>query len=91
MEDLRAVIQDAEALLHATEDQAGEKIAGIRARTEERLGSARERLESAGAGIEENARAAASSTDAYVRENPWVAVAVAAGIGYVLGALGRRR
>ena len=91
LEDLRAVVRDADALLRATEGQAGERIADIRARAEESLGSARQRLSDAGARIEEHARSAARSTDTYVRENPWTAVAVAVGIGYVLGNMGRRR
>ena len=91
MEDLRAVVRDAEALLRATEGHAGEKIAEIRARAEESLGSAKERLRDAGADIGTRARSAASSADTYVRENPWTAVAVAVGIGYLLGVGTRRR
>jgi len=91
LRDLGAVMHDAEELLRATEGQAGEKIAEARARAEESLGSARERLQSAGADIGTRARSAARSADTYVRENPWTAVAIAAGIGYVLGLLGRRR
>lgn len=91
LEDLKAVMRDAEALLRATEGQAGEKIAEIRAHAEETLGSARERLHDAGAEVGTRARSAARSTDTYVRENPWTAVAVAVGIGYLLGQLGRRR
>lgn len=91
LEDLRAVVRDAEALLRATEGQAGEKIAEIRARAEESLGSAHERLQDAGDRIEAHARSAARSADTYVRENPWTAVAIAAGIGFLLASLGRRR
>jgi ElaB/YqjD/DUF883 family membrane-anchored ribosome-binding protein len=90
-EDLRAVVRDAEALLRATEGEAGEKIAEIRARAAQSLHAARERLDEAGAGVGERARSAARSTDAYVHENPWAAVAIAAGIGFLVGSLGRRR
>jgi ElaB/YqjD/DUF883 family membrane-anchored ribosome-binding protein len=90
-DDLRAVVRDAEALLKATEGQVGERIAEVRARAEQSLGSARERLQEAGAGMETRARSALRSTDTYVRENPWTAVAIAAGIGFLLGSLGRRR
>jgi ElaB/YqjD/DUF883 family membrane-anchored ribosome-binding protein len=91
LEDLRAVVRDADALLRATEGQAGEKIADIRAHAEESLGSARQRLSETGARFEAHARSAARSTDTYVRENPWTAVAIAVGIGFVLGNMGRRR
>ncbi len=91
LEDLRAVVRDAEALLRATEGQAGEKVAEIRARVENTLHGARERLKEKGADVELKARAAARSTDTYVHENPWVAIGIAAGIGFLVGFVGRRR
>jgi ElaB/YqjD/DUF883 family membrane-anchored ribosome-binding protein len=91
LEDLKAVMRDGEALLRATEGQVGEKIAEARARAEESLGNARERLQEAGADLRTRARSVASSADGYVKENPWTAVAVAVGIGFVLGSLNRRR
>jgi ElaB/YqjD/DUF883 family membrane-anchored ribosome-binding protein len=91
LEDLRAVLRDGEALLRATEGQVGEKVAEARARAEESLGSARERLQEARGDLGASARSAAQSADVYVRENPWTAVAVAVGIGFLLGSLNRRR
>ena len=91
IEDLKTVMRDAEALLRATEGQAGERIAEVRARAEESLRNARTRLKHAGEGIESRAREAAKSTDAYVHENPWTAIGIAAVIGFLIGNLGRRR
>ena len=91
IQDMNAVIRDGEALLRATEGQAGERIAEVRARAEESLRHARARLKEAGAGLQARARDAAQSTDAYVHENPWTAIGIAAGIGFLLGYLGRRR
>ena len=91
LEDLRAVVRDAEALLRSTEGQAGEKVDEIRARVEEAVGSARTRLQDAGADVGQKAGSAARSADTYVHENPWVAIAVAAGLGFILGLAGRRR
>jgi len=90
-EDLRAVVRDAEQLLRATDGQAGEKIAEIRARAEESLGGAKERLRNTADAMEEKARTAARTTDDYVRDNPWRAVGIAAGVGFLLGLIGRRR
>ena len=42
--DMKSAIADAEDMLHATADQAGEKVAGMRARIQERLKGARVRL-----------------------------------------------
>lgn len=89
--DVKNVIADAEEILHATADQTGEKIAKLRERVKERLAQARVRLAEAEAAIEGKARAAAKATDAYVHENPWKAVGIAAGIGFLVGfILGRR-
>jgi ElaB/YqjD/DUF883 family membrane-anchored ribosome-binding protein len=41
--------------------------------------------------MEEKARTAARTTDDYVRDNPWRAVGIAAGVGFLLGLIGRRR
>jgi ElaB/YqjD/DUF883 family membrane-anchored ribosome-binding protein len=90
LEDLRTVVRDAESLLRSTEGQVGERVDEIRSRVEETLDSARERLREAGEGKAAQAKAAAHSADKYVRENPWTAVAIAVGVGYLLGRIGRR-
>lgn len=91
LEDLKAVMRDGEELLRATEGQVGEKVAEARARAEESLGGAKERLQAARADLGTRARSAADSADVYVHANPWTAVVVAVGIGFLLGALNRRR
>jgi len=89
--DMKAAIVDAEEMLHATADQAGEKIAGLRARTQERLHAIRVRLAEAETALLAKTRAAAQATDVYVHENPWKSVGVAAGVGFLVGfILGRR-
>ncbi len=90
LQDLRSVVREAESLLRNTEDQVGERIDGIRARVEETLDGAREHLHETGEGKAARVKAAASSAEKYVRDNPWTALVIAAGVGYLLGA-GRRR
>lgn len=89
--DLQTVVADAEALLKATSNQAGEKIQEARAKAEESLAAARERL----SGVEEEAlrqaRELMSEGEEYVRENPWQAVGIAAGVGLLLGLILSRR
>lgn len=91
IDDLTAVIRDAENLLRATAAQTGDKVEEMRARAEASVRMAKERL----AGIEEetlkHARALAGEADEYVRGNPWQAVGIAAGIGLLLGLLVSRR
>ncbi|MES1982817.1 MAG: DUF883 family protein [Pseudomonadota bacterium] len=91
MEDMRAVVNDAEELLKATASQTGERIAAVRAKTSESLQNARDRLAEAQDTVVEKVRVAAKTTDDYVHDNPWQAVGFAAAIGLVLGALISRR
>ena|SRR6185295_12642636 len=87
MDDLQTVIGDAESLLRETAQQGGEKIREVRMRAEESVRAAKERL----AGIEQDAvqraQAIAGDTNDFVRNNPWQAVGIAAGVGLVLGIL----
>jgi len=85
--DLRQVIRDAEELLRATANVAGEKVAQVRARAEESLRNARARLAEMGDDLSVQARDAADCTDRYVRTNPWAAMGIAAAAGLLLGVL----
>lgn len=87
MHDLQTVVGDAEDLLKATASQSGEHITRIRARAEESLRLARERIKEMTQNAEAQARAAARQVDKRVHENPWTAVGIAAGVGLVLGIL----
>lgn len=91
VQDMRVVIADAEDLLRATANQAGEKIAVARERIQDSLHQAKVKLAEAEAMVTERARQAARYTDEYVHENPWRAIGVAAGIGLLLGLLISRR
>jgi ElaB/YqjD/DUF883 family membrane-anchored ribosome-binding protein len=89
--DMKSVIADAEDMLHATADQAGEKVATLRARIQERLKGAKVRLAEAEAALVAKSRAAARATDTYVHESPWTAVGIAAGVGLLVGLIIGRR
>jgi ElaB/YqjD/DUF883 family membrane-anchored ribosome-binding protein len=89
--DIKAVIADAEEMLSATAGQAGEKIESLRARVQARLHDAKLRLVEAEALLVAKTKAAARATDAYVHESPWVAVGIAAGVGFLIGAIVSRR
>lgn len=91
LSDLKTVMNDAEALLRATSTQTGEKIQEVRARAEESLRQARQRLSSIEEEALKRAREVADAADEYVRENPWQSVGIAAGVGLLLGLMLRRR
>ena len=91
IDDLTTVVRDAEDLLRATAAQTGEKLGEARARAEESVRQAKERLAVLEQEALERARAMAGEADEYVRGNPWTAVGIAAGVGLVLGMLLSRR
>ncbi len=89
--DLKVVVNDAEALIKATANQGGEALAAVRAKAQESLAIAKDKLADTQAALLERSKAAARATDDYVHENPWRSVGVAAGIGLVVGLLIGRR
>ena len=89
--DLKAVVSDAEELLRATKDAAGEKVSAARARAEATIGKARAKLANIDDEVVARAKDAAKSADDYVHENPWHAVGIAAAAGIVIGVLLARR
>jgi ElaB/YqjD/DUF883 family membrane-anchored ribosome-binding protein len=91
IEDLHAVIRDAEGLLGATASQAGEKVAAARARAEESVREAKARLSGVEDELLKGARVLAEDAEQYVRANPWQSVGIAAGVGLALGLLLNRR
>ena len=91
VDDFKALTADTEELLRATANQTGERASAARARVEERLRKAKETVDELRDDVMESSRAAAEAADRTVREHPWESVAVAAGIGFLLGMLSGRR
>ncbi len=91
VEDLKAVVADAEELMKVTASQTGERIAAARAKAEESLNTAKIRLAEEEAVVMSKTKAAARATEDYVRANPWKAMGITAAAGFVLGILAARR
>lgn len=89
--DFKEVVADTEALLKATANQGGEKLAEVRAKAEESLRVMKDRMVAAEVALVVKTKAAAKATDVYVHENPWKAIGVAAGFSLVIGLLLGRR
>lgn len=85
--DLKTLMNDAEELLRATTSQAGEKITVARQKIEQSLVEGRKAVADAEKTFMKKSKEAAEIADDYVRENPWSAIGIAAGIGVVLGLL----
>jgi ElaB/YqjD/DUF883 family membrane-anchored ribosome-binding protein len=86
-QDLETIVDDAEELLKATASQTGERIEKVRARAQESLRTARQRLNEARVAVDENVRATAGSVDDQVHDHPYAAAGIAAGIGLLVGLL----
>lgn len=91
MEDLRLVVADAEELLRATANQAGEGAAAARARIQDSLQTVKGRLSAAETAVIERTQQAVKDTDQYVHDNPWQAVGISAIAGVLVGILIARR
>lgn len=89
--DVKVVIADAEELLRATANQAGDKAGELRARLQDHLATARVKLAEAEAAVVDKAKAVGRATDDYVHDNPWRSIGIAAGCGFIVGLLIGRR
>ena len=86
-DDLQTLVSDAEELLRATANSAGDKASEARERAEESLRAVRSRL----ASVERDLRGRARVVGEYVEDNPWQAIAVVGGIALILGlVMGRK-
>ncbi len=89
--DMKIVVADAEEILRATANVAGEKVGELRERIQDRLRDAKIRIADAEAALVDKTKAAARATDDFVHENPWRAVGISAGVGLLLGIIIGRR
>jgi ElaB/YqjD/DUF883 family membrane-anchored ribosome-binding protein len=88
---VKVLVNDTEELVKATVSQAGDKATDIRRRAQEAVKNLKPQMASLEAAVVDKAKSTATSTNAYVHENPWAAAGIAAGIGLLLGLLISRR
>lgn len=82
-DELKALLHEAEQALASTTGEAGEKFDELRKRLRSALNSGRYSLEQ----LRQDAVRRAQQADRLVRENPYYAVGLAAGVGAVIGLL----
>ena len=85
--DMGTLAEDARALMAATADVAGEKVGEARNRLAAALESGKEIY----GRVRDKAVEGAKVADQTVRENPYQAIAIALGVGAVIGFLVARR
>ena len=85
--DVGTLAEDAHALMAATTDVAGEKVAEAR----KRLGAALENGKEMYGRVRDKAVEGAKTADEAVREHPYTAIGIAVGLGALIGFLLARR
>jgi ElaB/YqjD/DUF883 family membrane-anchored ribosome-binding protein len=90
VEDLRVLLNDSEEMLRLASAVPGEGVDALRERLRTHVDTLQAVLGDAQSAAKQRYRVAADNTDRYVRENPWQAVGIGAGIGFLLGVLAAR-
>jgi ElaB/YqjD/DUF883 family membrane-anchored ribosome-binding protein len=86
--ELQALVTEAETMMaDSLSEHSSEAFGNLR----ERFGAAQERFADLYAGARKKVAAGAKYTDAAIRENPYQSIAVALGVGVLLGVLVGRR
>ena len=91
VDDLAAVLAEAEEMLKRAAVETGDKARDLRSQVETKLLRAKLSLQELEGEAVDRAKAAARATDDYVHDNPWRAVGIAAAVGVVVGLLMNRR
>ncbi|MEY2619423.1 MAG: hypothetical protein RL522_2425 [Pseudomonadota bacterium] len=89
--DLRTVIRDTQALLHASQDEGKSGLQDLKKSMSEELERTVERLRRMEAYASEAISHSAQEVKGYVQRHPVQAVGISAGIGLLIGILVRRR
>lgn len=89
-EDLKVFVADTGALLQQARTLSGEGALAAREEFERRLVKAREGLYSASTVAMDHMNDWRDRTERYVRHDPWKAVGIAAGVGFLVGVILRR-
>jgi ElaB/YqjD/DUF883 family membrane-anchored ribosome-binding protein len=89
--DVKILVKDAQALFHAAAALTGEKAEEVRNRGMRLLDTALVKAQDAQASALVAGKEMAVSADVYVKENPWRAIAAAAGVGLLAGLILSRK
>jgi ElaB/YqjD/DUF883 family membrane-anchored ribosome-binding protein len=79
------MVEDAQQLFREAAASTGEKAEDLRDKGLELLDSAVSKAQDVQAAAIEAGKEIAATTDDYVQENPWRAIAISAGIGLLVG------
>jgi ElaB/YqjD/DUF883 family membrane-anchored ribosome-binding protein len=85
--DMGTLAEDAHALMSATADMAGEKVAEAR----KRLAATLENVKEIAGRVRDKTVECAQAADEAVHEHPYKAIAIGVGVGALIGFLAARR
>ena len=85
IEDIKVLLNDSEELVRLSASLPAEGVDALRTRLRDHVDTARHALEAAQAGAQDKYRASLDGTVRYTRDNPWQALGIAAGIGFLAG------
>jgi ElaB/YqjD/DUF883 family membrane-anchored ribosome-binding protein len=89
--DMKTLIQDAQELFREATSSTGLKAEELRSKGLTLLDTAMAKAQDVQAAALETSKELAGEADDYVRENPWRAVAISAGVGLLVGLLISRK
>lgn len=89
--DVKTLMSDADDIVKAMASATGDKAAELGEKLRVKLRTAREKMGDVQEVVADRAKAAARATDDFVHDNPWKAVGIAAGVGFLIGLLVNRR
>jgi len=89
--DVKVLVQDSQALFQAAAALTGDKAEELRARAMRMLDSALVAAQEAQSSAVDASKEMADSAAEYVKENPWRALAAAAGVGFLAGVILTRK
>ncbi|MBI1892136.1 MAG: DUF883 domain-containing protein [Burkholderiales bacterium] len=89
--DMKTLVRDAQELFREATAATGEKADELRSKGLDMLETALARAQEMQTAAIETGKEIAETTDDFVKENPWKAVAISAGVGLLVGMLIARK
>ena len=77
LSDLRAVVEDAQALMKEAVDTSAQGVAQMPAYFEDKVGAVKDHLQQVKSAVETRARDMGAATNQYVKDNPWKSIGFA--------------
>jgi ElaB/YqjD/DUF883 family membrane-anchored ribosome-binding protein len=89
--EIKSLLADVEDLMARIADLKDADVVRVRGKVQRAVDATKQSLADGADVIRQHAQTAVSTTDDYVRDNPWQAIGVAALVGAVVGILATRR